>query len=91
MAFIAFHAVRVAVKPADAEHNYGHGKVEALAALVETGFPFRPRGFRADRGGATGSCTGTSAVDANPFAFAVLIVSIARRRCRASHPVAHRA
>lgn len=29
-------AVRAADKPADDEHHFGHGKVEALAALVET-------------------------------------------------------
>lgn len=37
---ITFFAVRVAGKPADAEHPYGHGKVEAVAALIETGFLF---------------------------------------------------
>lgn len=30
-------AVRMAAQPADAEHAYGHGKAENLAALVETG------------------------------------------------------
>ena len=29
-------AVRIAARPADAEHPYGHGKVENLMALVET-------------------------------------------------------
>lgn len=29
-------AVRAADKPADESHHYGHGKVEALAALIET-------------------------------------------------------
>ncbi|KFC64055.1 Cation diffusion facilitator family transporter [Bosea sp. LC85] len=33
-------AVRAADKPADEEHHYGHGKVEALAALVETAILF---------------------------------------------------
>lgn len=33
-------AVRVSDKPADEEHHYGHGKVEALAALVETAILF---------------------------------------------------
>ena len=33
-------AVRVSDKPADDEHHYGHGKVEALAALVETAILF---------------------------------------------------
>lgn len=35
-AVLAFWAVRVAARPADAEHPYGHGKVEHLAALAET-------------------------------------------------------
>lgn len=33
-------AVRAAHKPADEEHQYGHGKVESLAALVQTAFLF---------------------------------------------------
>jgi cation diffusion facilitator family transporter len=33
-------AVHAADKPADDEHHYGHGKVEALAALVETAILF---------------------------------------------------
>ncbi|QXX73528.1 cation diffusion facilitator family transporter [Methylovirgula sp. HY1] len=37
---VTFFAVRVAGKPADAEHPYGHGKVESVAALIETGFLF---------------------------------------------------
>lgn len=30
-------SVRVSDRPADAEHNYGHGKVESLSSFVETG------------------------------------------------------
>lgn len=30
-------AVKTAEKPADDEHHYGHGKIEAMAALAETG------------------------------------------------------
>jgi cation diffusion facilitator family transporter len=37
---ITYYALREAQKPADAEHHYGHGKYEALAALVETGLLF---------------------------------------------------
>lgn len=33
-------AVRASDKPADEQHHYGHGKVEALAALVETAILF---------------------------------------------------
>ncbi len=34
-ALMTFFAVRVADRPADATHNYGHGKVENLSALFE--------------------------------------------------------
>ena len=34
---LTYFAVRVADKPADEEHHYGHAKVEAVAALAETG------------------------------------------------------
>jgi len=36
-AVITFLSVRVSDKPADAEHLYGHGKVESFSAFVETG------------------------------------------------------
>ncbi len=35
-ALITLLAVRVSGKPADADHNYGHGKIENLSALFET-------------------------------------------------------
>src|SRR5436189_6110305 len=34
-ALMTFLAVRVADRPADATHNYGHGKVENLSAFLE--------------------------------------------------------
>ncbi len=34
---ITLFAVRVADRPADQDHHYGHGKVENLSALIETG------------------------------------------------------
>src|SRR5205823_12801255 len=36
-AVLTFFSVRVSDKPADAEHQYGHGKVENFSAFVETG------------------------------------------------------
>jgi len=36
-ALITFFAVRVADRPADQDHHYGHWKIENLSALVETG------------------------------------------------------
>src|ERR1700740_2527485 len=35
-AVITYLSVRVADKPADADHLYGHGKVESFSAFVET-------------------------------------------------------
>ncbi len=37
---MTFMAVRVSDKPADEEHHYGHGKIEAVAALAETALLF---------------------------------------------------
>ena len=37
---VTWFAVRASSKPADEEHQYGHGKVESLAALVQTAFLF---------------------------------------------------
>lgn len=34
--FITYFSVRVSDKPADKEHNYGHGKIENLSALIQT-------------------------------------------------------
>ena len=36
-AFITLMSVRVSDKPADADHQYGHGKVENFSAFLETG------------------------------------------------------
>ena len=35
-AMMTYFAVKIADKPADTEHNFGHGKVENLSALLET-------------------------------------------------------
>src|SRR5256712_8294634 len=37
-ALVTFFSVRVSDKPADADHQYGHGKVENFSAFIETGF-----------------------------------------------------
>ncbi len=36
-AMVTFFSVRVSDKPADADHQYGHGKVENFSAFIETG------------------------------------------------------
>jgi cation diffusion facilitator family transporter len=37
---MTYFAVRISGKPADAEHHYGHGKVESVSALIETALLF---------------------------------------------------
>src|SRR5262245_24292907 len=37
---MTYFAVRISDKPADAEHHYGHGKVESVSALIETALLF---------------------------------------------------
>ncbi len=34
---LTYYAIKLSGRPADDEHHYGHGKVEAVAALCETG------------------------------------------------------
>jgi cation diffusion facilitator family transporter len=36
-ALVTFFSVRVSDKPADADHQYGHGKIENFSAFIETG------------------------------------------------------
>jgi cation diffusion facilitator family transporter len=73
---LTYYAVREADKPADEEHPFGHAKIEAVAALFETGFLFllaAAVAFAALRriGGAP------EMVDANVYAFAAIVASIA--------------
>jgi len=73
---LTYFAVRVSGKPADAEHQYGHGKVESVTALAETALLFllsaiviweaAQRLIGADR----------HAVEASAAAFAVIAISI---------------
>jgi len=37
---LTYFAVRISDKPADDEHQYGHGKVESVSALAETALLF---------------------------------------------------
>jgi cation diffusion facilitator family transporter len=75
LTILTYFAVRISGKPADEEHHYGHGKFEALAALVETGILFALAAFifvEAIRR----LTVEKAAIDANIPAFAVLIISI---------------
>jgi cation diffusion facilitator family transporter len=72
---MTFFAVQVSDKPADEEHHYGHGKMESVSALAETALLFLLSGVviweavqRLIGGG--------HAVEATPWAFAVIAASI---------------
>ena len=73
---LTYAAVRVSGKPADAEHQYGHGKVESVAALAETALLFILAAGVAYE--AVGRLLGerAHAVEATLYAFAVIVVSI---------------
>lgn len=74
-ALITYFSVRVSDRPADADHQYGHGKVENFSAFLETGLLLI-------------TCiwivweavhrlmTGAFHIDPTPAAFAVLILSM---------------
>src|SRR6186713_347632 len=73
---MTYYAVRISGKPADAEHHYGHGKVESISALAETALLFVLSGvviweavkrLLGDQG---------HVVEATVAAFAVIIVSV---------------
>src|SRR5690242_3561660 len=73
---MTWYAVRIAGKPADEEHHYGHGKVESVAALVETGLLFVLSGFVIYEAARRLAGAGGHAVEATVWAFGVIVVSI---------------
>jgi cation diffusion facilitator family transporter len=74
---MTYVAVRISGKPADAEHHYGHGKVEAVSALAETALLFLLSGVVIWEGVKRLIEHETHAVVANIWAFGVILVSIA--------------
>jgi cation diffusion facilitator family transporter len=44
-ALLTFFSVRVSDKPADERHPYGHGKIESISALIESGLLFVTSGW----------------------------------------------
>ena len=73
---LTYFAVRISGKPADAEHHYGHGKIESITALAETALLFLLTGVVIFE--AVQRLAGAQApvVDATVAAFAVIIASI---------------
>jgi cation diffusion facilitator family transporter len=74
---VTYFAVRAADQPADDEHHYGHGKVEALAALAETALLFGLAG--AVTWEAYGRLRGDAAVpiEVTPLVIGMLLFAIA--------------
>jgi cation diffusion facilitator family transporter len=74
---LTYFAVRISGKPADAEHQYGHGKVESVTALVETAFLFVLGAIVVFEAAQRLLAERTVAVEATPAAFFVIAASIA--------------
>jgi cation diffusion facilitator family transporter len=73
---LTYAAVRISGKPADAEHHYGHGKMESVAALAETALLFLLALGVAFEAIQRLSGVSHAAVEATPYAFAVMGASI---------------
>jgi cation diffusion facilitator family transporter len=73
---LTYVAVRVSGKPADAEHHYGHGKVESVAALAETALLFLLAAGVAFESVQRLFGAQTYLVEATAAAFAVIAVSV---------------
>src|SRR5215475_10012045 len=74
---MTYFAVRIADKPADKEHHYGHGKVESVSALAETVLLFVLSGVVAWEAGQRLFGGHGHAVEATATAFGIIVVSIA--------------
>jgi cation diffusion facilitator family transporter len=74
---MTYFAVRIADKPADREHHYGHGKVESVSALAETALLFVLSGVVLWEAGQRLIGGHGHAVEATATAFAIILVSIA--------------
>jgi cation diffusion facilitator family transporter len=82
-ALLTLFAVRVAVRPPDQEHHYGHGKAEHLAALGESAFLALVSLFVAYES-LHRLIVGGAGVEARWWAFVVLVVVIAIDASRAT-------
>jgi cation diffusion facilitator family transporter len=74
---MTFLAVRVSGRPADEQHQYGHGKFESVSALAETALLFLLSGVVIWEAVKRLVEHGQHAVLANALAFGVIVVSIA--------------
>jgi cation diffusion facilitator family transporter len=75
-ASITWMAVRVSDKPADADHPWGHGKFEAVSALIETALLFVTASWIAKES-ISRLIAGGSHVEVTWYALAVVVASMA--------------
>lgn len=73
-ALLTFYALRVAIRPADRDHPYGHGKAEHLAALAEGAFLLIVSGVIVYESISRLTGRSSTEVDAAWWAFVVLAV-----------------
>jgi cation diffusion facilitator family transporter len=73
---LTYFAVRMSGKPADAEHQYGHGKIESVTALAETALLFLLSGVVIFEAVQRLVGARAEAVEATVAAFAVIGLSI---------------
>jgi cation diffusion facilitator family transporter len=73
---MTYIAVRISGKPADEEHHYGHGKVEAVSALAETALLFLLSGVVIWEAVKRLIEHEVHVVEATAWAFGVIVVSI---------------
>jgi cation diffusion facilitator family transporter len=83
-ALLTLFAIRVAVRPADQEHHYGHGKAEHLAALGESSFLMLVSAFLGWQAVERLVSDGAHHVEARWWTFVVLAIVIALDAARAS-------
>jgi cation diffusion facilitator family transporter len=74
---MTYVAVRMSGKPADEEHPYGHGKVEAISALAETALLFLLSGVVIWQAVKRLIEHAPHTVNANVWAFGIILISIA--------------
>ena len=73
---LTYFAVRISGKPADAEHQYGHGKMESVTALAETALLFVLTAIVVWEAVQRLVDHASQAVEATVAAFAVIAVSV---------------
>jgi cation diffusion facilitator family transporter len=91
-ALMTFFAVRVADRPADATHHYGHGKVENLSAFLEAGLLLLTALWIIYQALHRIIYPEEGHVDASIWAFIVMVIAVAvdYTRSRALQRVAHK-